>query len=167
MVEGMVDLLLRTARPDEHEELSSLALRSKAHWGYSARFLEGCRAELTYDAATCGSGMMWVATMGTTTAGFSLIQGEPPTGELAALFVDPSMIGTGCGRLLLAHTLDCALYRGFTRLVLDADPGAEPFYLHCGARRIGRSPSGSIPGRELPHLEFTLDTSQRAVDPAQ
>ena len=143
---------------------SSLALRSKGHWGYSPEFLEACRAELTFDASTCGAGMTWVATVGTTTAGFSLIQGEPPAGELAALFVDPTVIGTGCGRRLLVHTLRVARARGFTRLVLDADPGAEPFYLHFGARRTGNSPSLSIPGRELPHLEFVLDTAERTVD---
>ena len=52
----MADLLFRIARADEHEEMSSLALRSKSHWGYSAEFLQACRAELTYDASTCGSG---------------------------------------------------------------------------------------------------------------
>jgi len=38
--------------------------------------------------------------------------------------------------------------------MLDADPDAEPFYLHHGARRIGEVPSGSIPGRMLPRLAF-------------
>jgi GNAT superfamily N-acetyltransferase len=158
----MADLVIRTARADDHDEVSALALRSKGHWGYSAEFLDACRAELTYDESTCGSGRMWVA-VGTTIVGFSLIQGEPPTGELAALFVDPPAIGTGCGRRLLAHTLGVARQRGFVRLVLDADPGAESFYLHCGARRIGSSPSGSIPGRELPRLELVVDAGERAV----
>lgn len=160
----MADLLIRTKRPDEHEEISALALRSKGHWGYSDEFLEACRAELTYDASTCGSGMMWVATEGATIAGFSLLRGEAPTDELAALFVDPPAIGTGCGRRLLVHSLRVAQARGFTPLVLDADPGAEPFYLHFGARRTGSSPSGSIQGRELPHLEFVLDPSERTVE---
>ncbi|WP_371301137.1 GNAT family N-acetyltransferase [Nocardioides sp.] len=120
----MADVLIRPARSEEHRAISALALRSKAHWGYSAEFLESCRAELTYDAATCGSGRMTVATHGARLAGFSLVEGEPPSGELAALFVDPEVIGTGCGRRLLVHTLE-------------------------RARRQG-SPSGSIPGRSCP-----------------
>ena len=87
-----------------------------------------------------------------------LLRGNAPVCELAALFVDPVAIGTGCGRLLLLHILDAASARGFAQLVLDADPGAESFYLHFGASRIGTSPSGSVPGRELPHLHFNLDT---------
>jgi GNAT superfamily N-acetyltransferase len=152
----MGDVRIRPARSDESEKISALALRSKGHWGYSAEFLEACRAELTYDAATCASGLMWVAAEGDTVLGFSLLAGEPPHGELSALFVDPSAIGTGCGRLLLEHTLAAARAAGYTRLELDADPEAEPFYLRFGAQRIGSAPSGSIPGRELPHLEFLL-----------
>lgn len=163
-VKRVADLLIRRGRPDEHEDVSALALRSKGYWGYSAEFLEACRAELSYDALICGSDMMWVATEGTRMVGFSLIQGAPPVGELAALFVDPPAIGTGCGRRLLVHSLRFAQARGFTRLVLDADPEAEPFYLHFGARRIGSSPSGSIPGRKLPRVEFVLDASERTVD---
>ncbi len=163
----MPDLLIRGVRPDEHEEISALALRSKSHWGYSAEFLEACREELTYDAVTCGSGSMWAATMDTTTVGFSLLRGQPPTGELAALFVDPDAIGTGCGRRLLMHTLRAAQTRGFTRLGFDADPGAEQFYLHFGARRVGNSPSGSIAGRTLPHLEFVLNAGEQTVESVQ
>lgn len=150
------DLHIRRAQPEEHEEISALALRSKGYWGYSAEFLEACRAELTFDATTCGSGLMWVVAQDDTVLGFSLLRGELNDGELSALFVDPSAIGTGCGRMLLEHTLHAARAAGFTHLELDADPGAEPFYLRFGARRIGTSPSGSIPGRELPRLAIAL-----------
>jgi len=43
-----------------------------------------------------------------------------------------------------------------TRVVLDADPGAEPFYARFGARRTGEVPSGSIEGRMLPRMAFVL-----------
>jgi len=38
---------IRAARATDAEVLSELALRSKAHWGYDAAFLEACRSELT------------------------------------------------------------------------------------------------------------------------
>jgi GNAT superfamily N-acetyltransferase len=77
-------------------------------------------------------------------------------GELDACFVDPPAIGTGVGAMLLRDALTAARRRGWATLVLDADPGAEGFYLRHGARRIGGSPSGSIPGRVLPRLAFDL-----------
>jgi GNAT superfamily N-acetyltransferase len=148
---------VRAADSDEHEAISTLALRSKGHWGYSPEFLDACRAELTFGPEICGSGRMAVAvTEAGDLVGFSLITGTPPSGELAALFVDPAAIGTGCGKLLLEHALHDASERGFTRLVLDADPGAESFYAHFGATRIGSRPSGSIPGRLLPHMFFSV-----------
>ena len=99
---------------------------------------------------------MWVVEQDDTVLGFCLLRGEPNDCELSALFIDPSAIGTGCGRMLLEHALHAARAAGFTRLELDADPGAESFYLRFGARRIGTTPSGSIPGRELPRLAFVL-----------
>jgi hypothetical protein len=39
---------------------------------------------------------------------------------------------------------------------LDADPNAEPIYERFGSRRVGWSPSGSIPGRRLPRMERVL-----------
>lgn len=44
-------MLIRLARVTEAEILSDLALRSKAHWGYDAEFIEACRDELTVDAS--------------------------------------------------------------------------------------------------------------------
>ena len=49
---------------------------------------------------------------------------------------------------------------GFERITLEADPGAEPFYLAMGARRCGSIPSGSIPGRPLPVLEMAFACSR-------
>jgi GNAT superfamily N-acetyltransferase len=88
--------------------------------------------------------------------GFYALRGTPPHGELAALFVDLNRIGLGVGARLLHHALDSARQRGFDTLTLDADPGAEAFYVHHGAIRIGEVASGSIAGRSLPRLRFEL-----------
>ena len=80
-------------------------------------------------------------------------------GELAACFVDPPAIGSGVGGVLLRHALAEARRRGWHTLALDSDPGAVAFYLHHGARQVGESASGSIPGRVLPRLEFALRSS--------
>ncbi|MBD8021265.1 GNAT family N-acetyltransferase [Brevibacterium gallinarum] len=147
---------IRFARPDEASALSALALRSKGHWDYSADFLELCRDELTYTAEKCGSGDVFVAEQDGQILGFAALDGTPPDGDLEALFVDVGAMGRGVGGGLLQHVLKVARNRGFTSLTLHADPGAEPFYAHHGAIRIGEAPSGSIPGRTLPELMFGL-----------
>jgi GNAT superfamily N-acetyltransferase len=148
------DVELRPGRPDEAGVLSELALRSKAHWGYSVEFLEACRDELTVAEAQLAS--VTVAVAGGTIAGFSLLEGHDAGGELSMLFVDPPWIGHGIGGRLLAAALESAHLRGYRHVDLDADPDAAPFYLRYGARRLGDVPSGSIPGRTLPRLRFTL-----------
>lgn len=147
---------IRPARPQEASELSALALRSKGHWGYSAAFLEACRAELAVSPQQCESGDVVVAMTGGRIGGFYMLAGPPPEGQLSALFVDHDLIGAGLGHELLTNALETAVEHGFRSLVLDADPGAESFYAKYGAETTGRSGSGSIPGRFLPQMRFRL-----------
>lgn len=147
---------VRTAHPDEATALSELALRSKGYWGYGEDFLEACRNELTYSPTQCASGDVFVADECGELLGFSAIDGAPPDGELQALFVDVGRMGRGVGEELLRHVLNVARAPGYNSLTLEADPGAEPFYVRYGAVRIGVTPSGSIPGRVLPMLRFDI-----------
>ncbi|GAA2101241.1 GNAT family N-acetyltransferase [Brevibacterium salitolerans] len=147
---------LRKAQSDEAEEVSAVALRSKGYWGYSDAFLAACRAELTFTPEQCRSGALIVAESDRCIVGFYLLDGSPPEGELAALFVDPVWIGAGVGGALLRHALTKAAELGFRCLVLDADPGAESFYAKYGAETIGSVASGSIPGRQIPQMRFDL-----------
>lgn len=146
--------MLRPGRPGDEAALSDLALRSKGHWGYSAEFLEACRAELTVRPEQLPD--VVVAELDGVVAGFRLLVVEGASAELDALFVDPPFIGSGVGGMLLSEVLATARKRGIHVIGLDADPGAEPFYARFGARTVGVTPSGSIPGRELPRMEFDL-----------
>lgn len=150
------ELVIRPATRGEAAILSDLALRSKGHWGYDEAFLEAVRAELTWTESDIASLVVHVAESAGAAVGFAVLAGSPPDGELDALFVDPEFIGRGLGGALLQDALAEARGLGFRRLFLDADPGAEPFYLHHHARRVGESASGSIRGRALPRLVFDL-----------
>jgi GNAT superfamily N-acetyltransferase len=167
---------IRAARPDEAGEISALALRSKAHWGYDRSFLDACREELTIPAelvtlkrtyvAVSQAGVEEAVTDASSAAGpagapgrilgFGTIEGDPPAGELGMLFIDPGVIGKGVGGALFAHLTATAAELGFHRLTIASDPNAEPFYLARGAVRIGTVPSGSVEGRVLPLLALAL-----------
>ncbi len=146
--------MLRAARAGEEAELTELALRSKGHWGYSAEFLDACRPELTVRPEQLAD--ILVAEPDGVLAGFRLLVVDGTHGELEALFVDPPFIGSGIGRLLMDEVLVTARARGVQTLILDADPGAEAFYARFGARTTRLTPSGSIPGRSLPRMEWDL-----------
>jgi GNAT superfamily N-acetyltransferase len=154
-------VLIRNARDGEHLALSELAMRSKAIRGYPADVLEAMRGELTLTAADGESDTLWLAETDGRILGFAVLSLDPPSAELEFLFVDPPAIGTGVGSALLRHALEAARSERVEVVVLDADPGAEAFYLRHGAVRVGDAPSGSIPGRFLPRLEFRLAEGSR------
>jgi GNAT superfamily N-acetyltransferase len=158
----MTTIVFRAARPDEAARLTEIALRSKGHWGYSAEFLDACRAELTFHPADVASRRIVVADSAAGIAGFYSIDGEPPHGELGNLWVVPERIGTGLGRRLWQHAAADAARAGYLSLRVEADPHAAGFYRAMGAVEAGEVPSGSVPGRALPLLTYALAAPSRS-----
>ena len=145
---------LRLARFDEADLINELALRSKAHWGYDADFLEASRRVMYLSGHHVLAYRTAVAEVDGRVVGFYTLAGEPPTGELGHLFVDPPYIGQGVGRALWSHAVEASIRLGFERFTLDSDPHAEAFYLAMGAKRTGEAPSVAIAGRMLPRLTY-------------
>jgi Acetyltransferase (GNAT) domain len=79
------------------------------------------------------------------------------------LFVEPITLRCGVGRTLFVWAINVAIEKGATRLVIDSDPGAAPFYRRMGAHDLGQAPSGSIPRRMLPRLAINLYPAQPNV----
>lgn len=145
---------LRAAEPHEATAITELARRSKAHWGYSQGFLDLVRDVLTVHPDEIREDRVVVAERAGTLLGYYRLEGEPPDGELADLFVEPGVIGTGLGRRLWEHAIASARNRGFQQLQLDSDPHAEEFYWHMGAERVGKREVAR--GRLLPVMRVTL-----------
>jgi GNAT superfamily N-acetyltransferase len=76
--------------------------------------------------------------------------------ELTDLFVDPTAIGQGWGKILWKHAVETASSRGYSEMTWQSDPHAEGFYLHMGAQRVGLVGSSVKPGRLLPKMRYQL-----------
>ena len=150
------DCLIRDADTSEAEPLSRLALRSKAYLGYDAAFLAACRGELTVTTDMIVAGEVRVATRADVLQGLYRLSVSGRAASVELFYVDPEAIGTGVGRQLWEDLIVHAAVGGATRLLIEADPHAEAFYVRMGAVRTGSCPSGSIPGRMLPLLELNL-----------
>lgn len=153
-------VFIRAARPDEARHLSEVAMRSKAHWGYSAAFMEACRVELAVTPAKIedDSYHYFVAERDGAILGFCAIVYPTDTDcELEALFVEPSHIGTGIGRALMDRAKTRAAGLGARRLTIQGDPNARDFYCAAGGEIVGSRESGSIPGRFLPVFAISLE----------
>ena len=141
--------------------ISELALRSKAHWGYSLQFIRAVKSELTYSENDVTEYLTYIAKKPGQVAGFyQLVELNSATVEMEALFVDPLFIGKGIGRQLFDHAVNQARELGYQSMSIQSDPNAENFYLRLGCIKEGEKPSLSIPGRMLPMMRFNLVLSR-------
>jgi N-acetylglutamate synthase-like GNAT family acetyltransferase len=154
-------ITIRDARPEEAAFLSALALRSKAHWGYSQEFIRSCEKELTFQSKQIADDKHYfsVGELDSVIAGFYALESiSTQQFELEALFVEPNHIGKGIGRGMLQHALNVVAARSGESVLIQGEPNAEKFYLAAGAKQIGTRESGSIPGRTLPLFEILIQS---------
>lgn len=155
----MTGYRIRKAELADRDALTDLCMRSKQSNGYDDDFMAMCAEELAVRDSWILDNDFWLAE---TEAGAPVgcirlsVEADSSTGELETCFVDPDWQGRQVGRALFEVLLRQAQGLKLTRIGLDADPFAEPFYGRMGFVTIGRTPSGSIPGRSLPRMELTL-----------
>lgn len=149
---------IRRASAGEAGILTALAMISKRSNGYDDAFMAACADELRVTPALIAAHDYRVAADDGGPCGFACLKTAPDgnAGEVASLFVHPERQGRGIGRRLWAAMEQAAREKGLASLHLDADPAAEPFYRGLGLSRAGTVPSGSIPGRRLPHMRIDL-----------
>lgn len=150
-------ILLREPLHDELAYLDGLCLRSKAVWGYDADFMAACRAELTLHPDELRTTHLQVAERDGAVVGVAQVKVVGSDAELMKLFVEPTVLRSGVGRLLFQWATAKARSFGAVRMVIEVDPGAAAFYQRMGAREAGLAPSQSIPGRMLPRLRMELE----------
>lgn len=151
---GMITL--RGPQIAELAVLSGLCLRSKAHWGYDAQFMAACVEELTLTPDELSTTDVAVAETEGQVIGLVQIAVEDAVADLLKLFVDPTHMGKGAGRILMEWAIVTARAKGARDMTIEADPDAAPFYRAMGAVLVGSAPSESIPGRHLPLLRLAL-----------
>jgi GNAT superfamily N-acetyltransferase len=148
---------IRKARSGEAPSLTALCLRSKAHWGYDAEFMQRCARSLSVSEQSIAEGRVLVATDEAGRAvGTASVMPDGDDAELGLMFVDPPAIGSGIGRALFDEAVKFARRLGYRRMTILADVNAAPFYERMGARFLHDAPSDAIPGRTLPFYEYDL-----------
>jgi len=152
-----MEIEIRLAKSSEIEILTDLSMRSKRSNGYDDLFMEACREELTVTDERMKAGEYWVAEADIICGCVCLAPDvTEKSGEIHAYFIDPNWQRRGIGRLLWMKILERAVHLGLRKLYLDADPASVPFYQAIGFEIVGENPSGSIPGRTLPHMSIDL-----------
>lgn len=157
---------IQAADPSNHECLTALAVSAKASWGYPQAFMQQCHEELrvTSEDIRQSNTLYRVACYQQQIVGYTaLITDAMKTAELDALYVSPAYQRLGIGRLLLRDAVRLAESLDITRLLVQSDPNAAPFYRALGAELIGERESDSIPGRYLPLFEIRIPASHHTT----
>ena len=153
-IEATPAIRIRRARPDEADELTALATRAKAHWGYDADFMERIRDAMSLSPTDVAGDEVWALEDGTgRVIGYHRVLAGDPA-EVEDLWVEPAAMGAGHGRRLFEHAVAIARSAGASALELDADPNAVGFYERMGMHRIGETPSTTFAGRSLPRMRI-------------
>ena len=151
------EVLIRNARPDETITLNELIMRSKSYWGYDQSFLEACRPLLILKPEDIEHNFVYCAEIDGTVVGISHFKMLNDTEiDFDHLFVEPTSIGQGIGRLLWQHAVNQARLMGAKALVFGADPHALLFYEHMGAIIVGENISTIIAGRKTPRMRYEI-----------
>lgn len=150
-----MDVQIRPARHRDAQTLTSIAMASKQSNGYDDAFMVACAEELRVTPALMDELEYWVAE-DDRPRGFVCLEVDPDrlTGTVTSLFIEPAWQRRGIGRLLWTVVEETARKRKLRGLGVDADPKAEAFYRSLGFSTVSRVPSGSIPGRTLPHMRM-------------
>ena len=150
-------IMIRRASPNEADILSQIALEAKRHWGYSERWMEMWKPQLTFTPEYFEEYESWAAEIDNIPVAFYTLLEKEGKAWIENLWVSPEYMGKGVGRKLFLHAVETSRERGFARLHLEADPNAVGFYEKMGMRKIGERIS-EIEGqpRILPIMELQV-----------
>lgn len=160
-------LNIRPAAVHEAEALAVLAWAAKASWGYPAAQLEAWRDGLSPSPVSIAEQPTFVAEVDGLLAGFCQLNLKGDSVELEHLWVAPRFMGQGLGRALLSRCLAHLAASGTGWLHIDSDPNAGPFYLACGAVRVGEiaAPIEGQPQRVRPQFRIPTQRPRGRVQP--
>ena len=150
---------IRIARPADAADITEMAFRSKAHWGYDDDFMAACREEMTVrpeDIANGPDHFVVAEQNNRIVAYYSVSHVQGTAYELESLYVDPVCIGQGVGKKLMNHAKRWVIDHGGETMLVQSDPHAQGFYEAMGGVKFDETPSGSIAGRVLPYLRIQL-----------
>jgi GNAT superfamily N-acetyltransferase len=154
---------IRRAKPFDAGELTTLALLSKAYWGYPKEWLDLWRDELEISPKIIEQSIAFVVIYHGKIVGFwcrSFIESRYRTPGY--LFIHPEHMRKGIARRLWLVVKKEAIAKGIKAFTIEADPHAVPFYLEIGGQKIGEIESQVIPGRKIPLIKFILSDEKRS-----
>lgn len=135
------DVKIVMASPKDAGELTAIALRAKAHWGYPESWLRRWEKALTVSPDYVRDNPTFSAVRDSRMVGFFSLLMRGREAALEHFWVLPPEMGRGVGSALFAAAEGAARSGGAAFLRIESDPNAEAFYVRRGAVRYGSVPA--------------------------
>ncbi len=164
-VNNATGLRIRPAQIGESDDLTQLAIDSKAHWNYTPEQIQMWRAELTVPIDAITSGRTYVGEIDYNIVAMMVLTPAALKWRLDYFFVAPAQIGQGIGKAMFQQAIDMAKKGGARAVTIDADPHDESFYVDCGAVR-SHTVAAPIPddsSRIRPQMLFLIPTRKAGL----
>lgn len=149
----------RSAELQDLDALNDLLYRSKKHWGYDKKFMDVFMERYPVNPQEIPHTVILGSKNASEISGFHcLLYREDHGPFLENLFINPVKIGSGLGRKMWNNVCQKAKNNQWKSFTLSADPSAESFYKHMGAKTIGsyNSPCDGDSNRKTPIMEYIL-----------
>jgi GNAT superfamily N-acetyltransferase len=147
---------IRKAKAEEAEQLTNLAIRSEAYWGYDSDYMQSFQSMYAVTESFIHSYPTFVLEKDNLIIGFYSILIEEKGTSLEDLFIDPHYIGQGYGKRLWNHAVEAGKSLGLKEFVIVTSPQAKEFYLKMGAVQTGEVESLVKKGRIIPQFIYKL-----------
>jgi GNAT superfamily N-acetyltransferase len=131
-----VGVAVRDGREQDFARLREIAVDAKAHWGYDRAQVEDWALQGDFEPESLRGRLVYVAEADGRAVGWAALIPRREVGWLEDLWVEPSWIGRGVGRLLFEHVADRARELGARRLEWEAEPNAKGFYERMGGSYV-------------------------------
>lgn len=149
----MATYAIKSAFPNDHQELTEISFRSKAFWGYPQEWIALWKEDLTVTPEYISQHKVFklqdesgkiMGFCGFTEESRELL-------EITHLWLLPSFTGKGLGTKLLTESIQKAIRPYHRKIEVVADPNAEKFYAKNGFTTLTYVES-TPPGRMLPNM---------------
>ena len=145
-----------SASPKDANLLASLEIKSESYWGYSSDFMDRFKEIYLITEEFILNNPTYILKNGEIIIGFYGILLNHDEVSLEYLFIEPTYIGKGYGKMLWDHALEEFKKLGIREFTIITSPDAREFYLRLGATVHSQVDSLISKGNKTPKLIFSL-----------
>tara|TARA_R110001592_G_scaffold65885_6_gene202350 strand:+ start:5302 stop:5784 length:483 start_codon:yes stop_codon:yes gene_type:complete len=144
--------------------LNHISFASKKHWGYPDELMELWKEDMLLTESDFEVQQIYKLVLEEKIIGFCAIQELTEAYDVTNLWIEPSHIGKGFGKLLLSFCIEKVVLNN-KPIIVEADPNAEAFYENQGF--VTYDQKESLPkGRFLPLMRKESLTNSDLFDNA-